>query len=1085
MTPAKRRRLGPPPSSAPETPQVEKPSARAAPRRAPTTAENTEEGKLGRLLAKIACWQKKLPKHPGAEESWLGRRVSRGEVHLGCKVCAAMHPPALAAGSSDLEDRRLLASFRLSASRARLHNLRRHMAGAPHRAAEEASLGSSPSVVVPPPADFQALWDRLGRPSTFEAQSRKRSTMEWCLLEALRDEERGKLARATTISIAMDERDNRLLVTYAACKGVEVVSGILAQIRDPGRRSEEVADCVLHAVRRLCTRRQPHAHMYKPKEAPKQMGQTARRILGRVEMFSADGAANEQVAGRLLHPSVERGASGKKLPNLKMVIRDKAHAARRLTQRTFKVDDKLADVQATMLFGEQAPNGKFGSSVAKMLRYSRPCAEIFEKELGRQRQPCREGSGPGGNVSHLGFAKQRFDNTARPLAVAIWNLDAVIATCAVIARDASIDQRFRSAARRFLDRLDPTWILLLGMMADASDEILHLVRFFDKEAFEVDAMASAVAQVTDTLQALFKGKGCLSTGFTRLCLEHLRTPKLVPRSDGTLRSVDGLRADMTSLVQGCLRRMEAWAAVVLEVMKTEFPDWELLAAFGVFQLADGPKSSLARMPTRSAPQSVGPWTRERLGALARQFGVPPGQLEAEFQDHHKIAQAEKTQHPEFTSMQAWQAALAFTTQRRTRQNWPSTALLPVAERYFVCPGSTAGIEQTFSWFKRCKGEQWHASESAEERLLVLTMRAHRSKDLPPRLLRGAQAVWAANFGVPRVRARNCLGVRAQVLVRNMKARRASTGAGWLADRRAQVAGEAQKLAAGGLAPSPQGGAFWTEKHAEEVRHQHAERLQRACAAVEEGTAEESAALGDDPRARADARGAFLEADRKRAKEAADKARRKAQACAVPATPRIHGVAVFLADGAKRALDTPPGAWARLRGACALREVVEQHMASVVVALDPAAPGDRVMVQAGLLGQTVCSPSGLSEKQSRGSGPLVQLRRAMRTPRFIFISAGCAAKHAPMLALMKATTQRAPNNRWRWFGPAQDEARAFLDRGTQRSGAHSSEVVTLVVPEEMGAADLARFPRKTSLRSFVKDQIWQIDMAQSQLGCCGR
>ena len=97
--------------------------------------------------------------------------------------------------------------------------------------------------------------------------------------------------------------------------------------------------------------------------------------------------------------------------------------------------------------------------------------------------------------------------------------------------------------------------------------------------------------------------------------------------------------------------MEAWAAVVLEVMKTEFPDWELLAAFGVFQLADGPKSSLARMPTRSAPQSVGPWTRDRLGFLARQFGVPSVQLEAEFQDHHKIAQAEKTQHPEFTSMQ--------------------------------------------------------------------------------------------------------------------------------------------------------------------------------------------------------------------------------------------------------------------------------------------------------------------------------------------------------------------------------------------------------------------------------------------------
>ena len=91
-------------------------------------------------------------------------------------------------------------------------------------------------------------------------------------------------------------------------------------------------------------------------------------------------------------------------------------------------------------------------------------------------------------------------------------------------------------------------------------------------------------------------------------------------------------------------------------------------------------------------------------------------------------------------MQAWQAALAKTTQRRARQNWPSTALLPVAERYFVRPGSTAGIEQTFSWFKRCKGEQWHASELVEERLLVLTLRAHRSKDLPPKLLQGLSLI---------------------------------------------------------------------------------------------------------------------------------------------------------------------------------------------------------------------------------------------------------------------------------------------------------------------------------------------------------
>ena len=67
----------------------------------------------------------------------------------------------------------------------------------------------------------------------------------------------------------------------------------------------------------------------------------------------------------------------------------------------------------------------------------------------------------------------------------------------------------------------------------------------------------------------------------------------------------------------------------------------------------------------------------------------------------------------------------------------------------------------------------------------------------------------------------------------------------------------------------------------------------------------------------------------------------------------------------------------------------------------------------------------------------------------------------------------------------DEAREFLDRSARRSGAHRSEVVTRVVPEEMDAADVARFPRKMSLRSLVQNVFWQIDMAQSQLGFCGR
>ena len=82
---------------------------------------------------------------------------------------------------------------------------------------------------------------------------RKRFTIEWCLFQTLREQERGRLAKAHTIAVAMDEREDRLLVTYAACAGTDVPTGVLAQLRNPSRSADAVAFCVQAAVRRFCT----------------------------------------------------------------------------------------------------------------------------------------------------------------------------------------------------------------------------------------------------------------------------------------------------------------------------------------------------------------------------------------------------------------------------------------------------------------------------------------------------------------------------------------------------------------------------------------------------------------------------------------------------------------------------------------------------------------------------------------------------------------------------------------------------------------------------------------------------------------
>ena len=48
-------------------------------------------------------------------------------------------------------------------------------------------------------------------------------------------------------------------------------------------------------------------------------------------------------------------------------------------------------------------------------------------------------------------------------------------------------------------------------------------------------------------------------------------------------------------------------------------------------------------------------------------------------------------------------------------------LAKLLQRFVVSPGSTSGIEQNFSMFKRSLGQQWNGSELSEERRLVLQL----------------------------------------------------------------------------------------------------------------------------------------------------------------------------------------------------------------------------------------------------------------------------------------------------------------------------------------------------------------------------
>ena len=266
--------------------------------------------------------------------------------------------------------RRPYATLSVTGEGLRLSNFKRHAQTAGHK---EATGGPSLLAAAPPVEDFATAWLDL-RKGMHATKDRKRRTLEWCLFEAVRDRELSFLGKATCISIMLDERNGRLLIKYSATDcNLEVRVGCLAQIRDAGGTACGVAEAVHAAVARFCTRRALHPGLNagRPRRARNLEAQV--HILNTIEMFTADGASNEQLAGKMLHPDSLRGDLALKLPSLRLVIRDKAHATRRLTERTFACDNCLRRI----ILGQ--------GSASRLLKNSRRLQCIFEGEVKQTR----------------------------------------------------------------------------------------------------------------------------------------------------------------------------------------------------------------------------------------------------------------------------------------------------------------------------------------------------------------------------------------------------------------------------------------------------------------------------------------------------------------------------------------------------------------------------------------------------------------------------------------------------------------------------------------------------------------------------
>jgi hypothetical protein len=182
------------------------------------------------------------------------------------------------------------------------------------------------------------------------------------------------------------------------------------------------------------------------------------------------------------------------------------------------------------------------------------------------------------NSKGLGAAKHRFESWAKPFAMAVMTLPALIRT----AEEISITRAGKAEGKDaddFLIFLNAERILQLGMMADGSDEGVVLIRIFDDELTDPAMQADELWMFRRRLELLF-GTGtsrCFSLpGYTKAACDFLESRVHVVKQRGKTITTFGGPGSIEQVKQTCLARMQEWVSLCDYIIAAEFPDFELI-----------------------------------------------------------------------------------------------------------------------------------------------------------------------------------------------------------------------------------------------------------------------------------------------------------------------------------------------------------------------------------------------------------------------------------------------------------------------------------------------------------------------------
>ena len=275
----------------------------------------------------------------------------------------------------------------------------------------------------------------LGRAGLNDVGKHKKlRKMLWCVAEGHRDMKRAlwrSSASTTSTTIFQDARQGKLSIRFnMANSRLDRGSGHLGTVdlaKEHRLDATGIQEGTMAVISRFCTPAwsppyvEPHRLVAKALDFD-----LYRKLTASIETFVSDAAADEIRAGHMLSGQSVSLTAQPDLPNLRLVVRDKPHSMRRLTQRGWKSDPFLDDVHSSFVTGPKSP--------VRLIQFSDAFGAWFAKNVQLLEGRCKAVDAHR-LVQDLHFAPHRFDSTQKPLQRIVLYFVAVVATMTQIAQE--------------------------------------------------------------------------------------------------------------------------------------------------------------------------------------------------------------------------------------------------------------------------------------------------------------------------------------------------------------------------------------------------------------------------------------------------------------------------------------------------------------------------------------------------------------------------------------------------------------------------------------------------------------------------